>query len=195
MSDTSVDDEWSTPTHYTGGKPIEPRALSLGGDPMTTMFPADWGGEHEERWSATTYVGKPRGRKRTPAPEPAPAPAVAVDDAVAPPVEPAVVNTSADTAVLTIVAAVLLTVVFAALSNALALLTRQQETLIGVSQLLGLPLTFLSSAIMDPALMPDWIQNVARYNPLNLQILVTHEMTHVATRSLGEAVVRDLAAI
>jgi len=92
MSDTSVDDEWSTPTHYTGGKPIEPRALSLGGDPMTTMFPADWGGEHEERWSATTYVGKPRGRKRTPAPEPAPAPAVAVDDAVAPPVEPAVVE-------------------------------------------------------------------------------------------------------
>ena len=48
-------------------------------------------------------------------------------------------------------AAVLLTVVFAALSNALALLTRQQETLIGVSQLLSLPLTFLSSAIMDPA--------------------------------------------
>ena len=34
-------------------------------------------------------------------------------------------------------AAVLLTVVFAALSNALALLTRQQETLIGVSQLLA----------------------------------------------------------
>jgi hypothetical protein len=30
--------------------------------------------------------------------------------------------------------------------------------------------------------------NVARYNPLNLQILVTHEMTHVATRSLGDGV-------
>ena len=77
--------------------------------------------------------------------------------------------------VLTIVAAVLLTVVFAALSNALALLTRQQETLIGVSQLLGLPLTFLSSAIMDPALMPDWIQNVARYNPLDWAVLVSRE--------------------
>jgi ABC-2 type transport system permease protein len=77
--------------------------------------------------------------------------------------------------VLTILAAVLLTVVFAALSNALALLTRQQETLIGVSQLLGLPLTFLSSAIMDPRLMPEWIQNVARYNPLDWAVLVSRE--------------------
>jgi hypothetical protein len=30
--------------------------------------------------------------------------------------------------------------------------------------------------------------NVARYNNLNLQILVTHEMTHVATRTLGDGV-------
>jgi hypothetical protein len=30
--------------------------------------------------------------------------------------------------------------------------------------------------------------NVASYNPLNLQILVTHEMTHVATRTLGDGV-------
>jgi ABC-2 type transport system permease protein len=70
--------------------------------------------------------------------------------------------------VLTMAAAVLLTVVFAALSNALALLTRQQETLIGVSQLLALPLTFLSSAIMDPRLMPDWIQTVAPLQPAGL---------------------------
>jgi hypothetical protein len=30
--------------------------------------------------------------------------------------------------------------------------------------------------------------NVVRYNDLNLQILITHEMTHVATRSLGAGV-------
>jgi ABC-2 type transport system permease protein len=76
---------------------------------------------------------------------------------------------------LTLVAAVLLTVVFAALSNALALLTRQQETLIGVSQVLGLPLTFLSSAIMDPHLLPDWIQVVARWNPLDWAVLVSRQ--------------------
>jgi hypothetical protein len=30
--------------------------------------------------------------------------------------------------------------------------------------------------------------NVLRYDPLNLQILLTHEMTHVATRTLGDGV-------
>jgi hypothetical protein len=30
--------------------------------------------------------------------------------------------------------------------------------------------------------------NVARYDTLNLQVLVTHEMTHVATRTLGDGV-------
>ena len=50
----------------------------------------------------------------------------------------------------TVVAAILLTVIFAALSNAVALLVRQQEALIGISQFTALPLTFLSSAVMDP---------------------------------------------
>ncbi|MDT4918113.1 MAG: putative peptidoglycan lipid flippase [Pseudonocardiales bacterium] len=71
MTGTVQEDDWSTPTHYSAGKPIEPRALSIGGDPMTTMFPADWGDEREERWGRTTYVGKPsrRQRKRGPAAE------------------------------------------------------------------------------------------------------------------------------
>ena len=30
--------------------------------------------------------------------------------------------------------------------------------------------------------------NVSGYNDLNLQILITHEMTHVATRTLGDGV-------
>jgi ABC-2 type transport system permease protein len=67
----------------------------------------------------------------------------------------------------TIVAAVLLAIIFAAVSNGVALLVRQQEALIGISQLLGLPLVFLSSAVMTLALAPMWIQDVARYNPLN----------------------------
>jgi putative peptidoglycan lipid II flippase len=85
MTGTSVrDDDWSTPTHYSSGKPIEPRALGLGGDPMTTMFPADWGGEREERWGVTTYVGKPsrRDRKKAAPAEEAP---VAAEEAPAPP--------------------------------------------------------------------------------------------------------------
>ena len=45
--------------------------------------------------------------------------------------------------------------IIASLSNALALLLRQQEALIGISQFIVLPLQFLSSAIMDTRLAPD----------------------------------------
>lgn len=77
--------------------------------------------------------------------------------------------------VLTVLAAILLTVVFAALSNAVALLVRAQEALIGISQLLSLPLAFLSSAIMDPRLAPEWIQTAATYNPLDWAVVVSRE--------------------
>ena len=76
---------------------------------------------------------------------------------------------------LTVVGAVLLTVVFAALSNAIALLTRTQDALIGISQLLSLPLAFLSSAIMDPSLAPGWVQTAATYNPLDWAVVVSRE--------------------
>jgi ABC-2 type transport system permease protein len=76
---------------------------------------------------------------------------------------------------ITLLAAVLLTLVFAALSNAVALLVRQQEALIGVSQLLSLPLSFLSSAVMDTRLAPHWIQAVARYNPMDWAVVVSRE--------------------
>jgi ABC-2 type transport system permease protein len=67
----------------------------------------------------------------------------------------------------TVVASVLLTVIFAAMSNAVALLVRQQEALIGISQFFGLPLSFLSSAIMSISLAPVWVAQVAKYNPVN----------------------------
>lgn len=76
---------------------------------------------------------------------------------------------------LTFAAAVMLTVVFAAMSNAVALLVRQQEALIGVSQLLSLPLTFLSSAVMDLGLAPSWIQTAARYNPVDWAVVVSRQ--------------------
>ncbi len=77
--------------------------------------------------------------------------------------------------VVTLVSACLLTVICAALSNAIALMTRQQESLIGISQLLSLPLTFLSSAIMDPALAPGWLQTCAKYNPLDWAVVASRE--------------------
>jgi ABC-2 type transport system permease protein len=74
-----------------------------------------------------------------------------------------------------VVAAILLTVIFAALSNAVALLVRQQEALIGISQFTALPLTFLSSAVMNPDLAPGWIGTVARYNPLDWAVVASRE--------------------
>jgi ABC-2 type transport system permease protein len=61
----------------------------------------------------------------------------------------------------------LLGAVFASLSNGVAVLTRQRETLIGIVTMVTLPLTFLSSALMQQSLLPGWIQWIAKFNPVN----------------------------
>jgi ABC-2 type transport system permease protein len=66
-----------------------------------------------------------------------------------------------------IVVAVLLAAGFAALSNAVALTTRQEETLVGLVQFVVLPLTFISAAFMQLDLAPEWMQEVAKFNPVN----------------------------
>jgi ABC-2 type transport system permease protein len=66
-----------------------------------------------------------------------------------------------------ILASVLLGTVFGALSNALGMLVRQRESIIGINTFLLLPLTFLSSAFMAPAQMPGWMRHIADFNPLN----------------------------
>ncbi|QMU69061.1 ABC transporter permease [Streptacidiphilus sp. P02-A3a] len=66
-----------------------------------------------------------------------------------------------------VVASSALGTIFGAFSNALGMLVRERESIIGINTLLLLPLTFLSSAFMAPALMPHWMQVVARFNPVN----------------------------
>ncbi|MFF7186787.1 ABC transporter permease [Streptomyces sp. NPDC008222] len=66
-----------------------------------------------------------------------------------------------------VVASVLLGTVFGALSNALGMLVRERESIIGINTFLLLPLTFLSSAFMAPSQMPSWIRHVADFNPLD----------------------------
>jgi ABC-2 type transport system permease protein len=61
----------------------------------------------------------------------------------------------------------LLGAVFASLSNGVAVLTRQRETLIGIVTLVTLPLTFLSSALMQQSLLPSWIRWLSKFNPVN----------------------------
>jgi ABC-2 type transport system permease protein len=61
----------------------------------------------------------------------------------------------------------LLGAAFASLSNGLGVLARRRETLIGAVTAVVLPLTFLSSALMQENLVPAWIRAVAKINPVN----------------------------
>jgi ABC-2 type transport system permease protein len=74
-----------------------------------------------------------------------------------------------------LVAAVLLAGSFSALSNGMALIVRTREALIGFSTMLTLPLSFLSSAIMDKETAPEWIQTVARYNPVDWAVVASRQ--------------------
>jgi ABC-2 type transport system permease protein len=66
-----------------------------------------------------------------------------------------------------LVVAALLGAAFASLSNGLGVLARQRETLIGAVSFVLLPLTFISSALMQQSLVPGWIRTLARFNPVN----------------------------
>lgn len=77
--------------------------------------------------------------------------------------------------VVLIFAAVLLSAAFAALSGALALTLRRSEAVIAVSQVVALPLVFLSTGFMPKPLIPDWIDTVATFNPLNWTVVAGRE--------------------
>jgi ABC-2 type transport system permease protein len=72
---------------------------------------------------------------------------------------------------LLILVAALLGAAFASLSNGLAVLARQRETLIGAVSFVILPLTFLSSALMQQSLVPGWIRTIAKFNPVNWAVV------------------------
>jgi ABC-2 type transport system permease protein len=71
--------------------------------------------------------------------------------------------------------AVLIALIFAGLSNAIALVVHQQEALIAVSQFLVLPLAFLSSIMIAPELMPGWVATAAKYNPVDWAAVASRE--------------------
>ena len=88
----------------------------------------------------------------------------------------------------------------AAFSCAMALMLRQRESVIGINTLLTLPLTFLSAAFMPLALVPDWIETAARFNPVNWAVeagrealLASPDWTFIAPRIAGLAVLTLLS--
>jgi ABC-2 type transport system permease protein len=66
-----------------------------------------------------------------------------------------------------ILVAALLAASFASLSNGLGMIARQREALIGAVSFVLLPLTFLSGALMQQSLVPNWIETVSKFNPVN----------------------------
>lgn len=72
-------------------------------------------------------------------------------------------------------AAALLSASFAFTSCAMALITRRQEMVIAAMNFIVLPMTFLSSMIMTPALMPVWIRTVARLNPVDWAVVAARD--------------------
>lgn len=62
-------------------------------------------------------------------------------------------------------------------SNAVALATRQEESLIGAIEFMVPPLMFLSSMFLPIELMPGWIRAIARFNPVNWAVEAGREAT------------------
>jgi ABC-2 type transport system permease protein len=78
--------------------------------------------------------------------------------------------------VIIIVAGMLVNSAFAGVSQAIALLTRREATMIAVANFIGLPLLFLSTTMMARSNMPHWMQVVSRYNPVDWGVRAAREV-------------------
>jgi ABC-2 type transport system permease protein len=97
-------------------------------------------------------------------------------------------------------ATILLGAAVSSFSDAMALILRQRESVIGINTLMTLPLTFLSAAFLPLALAPGWIQTVAGFNPVNWAVEAGRDaMTGssdpglILSRLLGLAILAILA--
>jgi ABC-2 type transport system permease protein len=70
------------------------------------------------------------------------------------------------------IAAIPVGVFWGALSNTIGMLARDRQAIIGVYTFFMLPLMFLSSAFIQPAFLPGWMQAIASRNPLNWEVQI-----------------------
>jgi len=78
--------------------------------------------------------------------------------------------------VVVLLAAMLMNSAFAGISQGLALLTRKEATMIAIANFIGLPLFFLSSTLISLKQMPEWMQELSRYNPVNWGVVSAREV-------------------
>lgn len=75
-----------------------------------------------------------------------------------------------------LVVAALFGIVWAGLSNIVALKTRNAEMTMMIGILLTFPIIFLSTAMMPEGLLPGWLETVGRFNPITYVINATREL-------------------
>lgn len=75
-----------------------------------------------------------------------------------------------------IVAGILVNSAFAGISQAIALLTRREATMIAVANFIGLPLLFLSTTMIARPQMPHWMQIAAKFNPVDWGVRAAREV-------------------
>jgi ABC-2 type transport system permease protein len=75
-----------------------------------------------------------------------------------------------------LLAAILVNSAFAGISQAIALLTRREATMIAVANFIGLPLLFLSTTMIARAQMPHWMRIAARFNPVDWGVRASREV-------------------
>ncbi len=56
---------------------------------------------------------------------------------------------------------------FSSLFSLIVVRIRDMQTLMAITNLLNLPLTFASTALFPSSIMPDWLKTIAEYNPLS----------------------------
>jgi ABC-2 type transport system permease protein len=78
--------------------------------------------------------------------------------------------------VVIILAAILVNSSFAGVSQAIALLTRREATMIAVANFIGLPLLFLSTTMIAKPQMPGWMQDAAKFNPVDWGVRAAREV-------------------
>ncbi len=65
---------------------------------------------------------------------------------------------------------------FSGISVTVAASAKSQETFWGVINFLGMPLFMLSPALFPLELLPDWLETLARFNPVTYTVLLVREM-------------------
>ncbi len=72
--------------------------------------------------------------------------------------------------ILVVVVTILASALFSTFSLIIASLVKTRERFMGIGQILTMPLFFASNAIYPLSMMPDWLQIIAKINPLSYAV-------------------------